>query len=663
VTTRGRTFAGDRRGIEGSVIIPAAASPRAARRRSAASIVLVLTTLFGVQAMRSLVSGAAMFLYEAEEVPAPVAAACVLAPVVLAAGLHRVLVLTAGTRHALVVTACGVACLRFAEQLSASPAADVVLAGACVALWICFLPPAVEGLAPVGGGRGLAFALLAAIAVDTAIKGAFATMDLSWVRDLTGFGLLAALVVVDLVALAACRPGWDGPRPRSAAATPLLAIGPVVAVELLVAQNVGRLTVDAGVAQERAFLVVSAGNAAGLLLVAAVPARVWARAPVGAALVTGAVLAWLSWSRPIGEWALLHQVVLMLLVAHLVSCVAIAVTDGSSPRPPTVWPAAAGVGAGLALVLGHAASHELALPVDRRLLLPLAVLLATVAVVPDRSRAVRPVPGGRAPALRAVAVLAGVVLLAVPLHRAASAGRPGAVPGAGLPLTVMTFNLHHGFDAGGRPSIERVADLIEQVRPDVVALQEVSRAWPVSGSFDMLEWLSRRLDMPYVWGPSVDGVWGNAVLTRLPVAHAETVPMVNNDELRLDRAFTCVDVEAGDGVTVRILATHLHAGWADRAQRLEQIRVLIDAVHRAGTRDVLLLGDLNFRQWDPEFDLLVAAGLTDAYSGSTTRANVRIDYIWTTGALRARNVVVGPGTASDHHPLSAEVFRSVLRTR
>jgi endonuclease/exonuclease/phosphatase family metal-dependent hydrolase len=210
--------------------------------------------------------------------------------------------------------------------------------------------------------------------------------------------------------------------------------------------------------------------------------------------------------------------------------------------------------------------------------------------------------------------------------------------------------------------------MIERWRPDVVALEEVSRAWLVAGSFDMLEWLSRRLDMPYVWGPAVDEVWGNAVLSRLPMSGARTVAMPNNDLIHLDRAFTRVDVEVGGGEVVRLFVTHLHAARQDSARRIAQIEALIDAGARAGANDVVLLGDLNFRQWDPEFELLIGAGLDDAFAefrhasgatngGFTTRANVRIDYIWTTPTLRATDVVIGTEFASDHLPLSATITR------
>ena len=110
----------------------------------------------------------------------------------------------------------------------------------------------------------------------------------------------------------------------------------------------------------------------------------------------------------------------------------------------------------------------------------------------------------------------------------------------------------------GYLAIEEQAKAIEEQRPDVIALQEVSRGRVIDGSFDMLVWLSRRLDMPYIWGPTADSVWGNTILSRYPVANARNLPMPNNSQLRMKRDFITIQLEVGDGRPLTIIATHLH---------------------------------------------------------------------------------------------------------
>ena len=92
-------------------------------------------------------------------------------------------------------------------------------------------------------------------------------------------------------------------------------------------------------------------------------------------------------------------------------------------------------------------------------------------------------------------------MLALPLGYLGFWEEPRSEAAGGLPVRVMSYNLHQGFDTGGSLAIEEQAKVIEEAGPDIVALQEVSRGWVVDGSFDMLVWLSRRLDMPSSGGP------------------------------------------------------------------------------------------------------------------------------------------------------------------
>ena len=74
----------------------------------------------------------------------------------------------------------------------------------------------------------------------------------------------------------------------------------------------------------------------------------------------------------------------------------------------------------------------------------------------------------------------------------------------------------------------------------------------------MLVWLSQRLDMPYVWGPAADSVWGNAILSRYPMSDPLTEPMPNNSQLHLKRSFTSARIDIGNGESLNVIATHLH---------------------------------------------------------------------------------------------------------
>ena len=101
-------------------------------------------------------------------------------------------------------------------------------------------------------------------------------------------------------------------------------------------------------------------------------------------------------------------------------------------------------------------------------------------------------------------------------HKMPPPETPPATRTAG-PLRLMTYNLHQGFDVDGRLDPAGLAEMIELEQPDVVALQEVSRGWLVTGGLDLHAWLRRRLGLAGRFAGTADPQWGNAVLSRLPL--------------------------------------------------------------------------------------------------------------------------------------------------
>ena len=206
--------------------------------------------------------------------------------------------------------------------------------------------------------------------------------------------------------------------------------------------------------------------------------------------------------------------------------------------------------------------------------------------------------------------------------------------------------------------------MIEEQQPDIVALQEVSRGWVIDGSLDMMVWLSQRLDMPYVYGPAVDSVWGNAILSRYPMSGARTVPMPNNSQLQLDRSYTSVRIDVGEGEPLTVIVTHLHNIPGEEHLRVPQVRALLDAWDK-GERTVVL-GDLNAVPGGQAMGLLAEGGLVDAYEASGRKLGEgytassdnlykRIDYIWLSPDLRAVDFSLVGGQASDHLGVVATV--------
>jgi endonuclease/exonuclease/phosphatase family metal-dependent hydrolase len=241
---------------------------------------------------------------------------------------------------------------------------------------------------------------------------------------------------------------------------------------------------------------------------------------------------------------------------------------------------------------------------------------------------------------------------------ALSIGRqPAAKAPAGFPLKVMTYNIHSAYTSAGRQDPEAIAQTIEASSADLITLQEVSRGWLLDGSTDLAAWLSNRLGMRVLFEGTTDPVWGNAILTRLPIIDHGMAPLPLAGTL-LQRGYLWMHIDVGGPVPLLVIATHLHHIEAEHGPRLVQVPVLLRFWN--GSPFTLLMGDMNSEPTYPEMDLIRNAGLIDSWAeaGSGTGLSwpavkpiERIDWVWHTSDLKASEAMNPQSLASDHLPL------------
>ena len=159
-------------------------------------------------------------------------------------------------------------------------------------------------------------------------------------------------------------------------------------------------------------------------------------------------------------------------------------------------------------------------------------------------------------------------------------------------LVIASYNIHRGVGLDRRRDLDRIGAVIAEMQPDVVGLQEVIRE-DATDHRDQAAYLASKLGMEVVMGETrtlLDGgLYGNAVLTRLPVLGSSRCDL----SWRAREPRGCVRVDLGvDGTAVHVF--NCHFGLALRERR-EQFRILArfikDAQSLAGPR--VLLGDFN----------------------------------------------------------------------
>jgi endonuclease/exonuclease/phosphatase family metal-dependent hydrolase len=224
-------------------------------------------------------------------------------------------------------------------------------------------------------------------------------------------------------------------------------------------------------------------------------------------------------------------------------------------------------------------------------------------------------------------------------------------------LRVMTYNIHQGIDNRGYVALEWMAQTIEGENPDIVLLQEVTRSALVNGGIDSIEWLSRRLGMPYHFF-AADRQFGNATLTRLPIVSANAGLLPRNDEA-LNRNYVRVVVQV-DGETITVINTHLD--HMQRDNRMPQVERVIEIW--GGEARTVMGGDLNAQPHSDEINALLAAGMV---SGQDVTGNgaldtfiafdpfLRLDWLFGSPDIRFIQSRVPESIASDHLPVVVEI--------
>ena len=651
---------------------------------------VAITVAFGLETLRAMLSLLVYVLREGygwDAIQVGILALVIFSTGFQAGPLTRRL----GTGATLAIAGGGVGVLRLVAQIwPVYPVVDLGLSIAGAFLFIVFLFAMVEharGKDGVGtAGCGLAFLL--GVSLDTFLMGAFSTWEPFWRFGIGSMWAVTLMVMAQIVCLvyvlgfgslisSPIRPQsqWSNVNPPGIdSSLPWLALGPIIFLQLQVFQNIAGFAAVTGWTLPQAFLGIVISNVVGLLVAALVVSKpscgAWGPALLLGVLLTGTLGIGSSLPNIAAGALIVGQAclsALLIIVFSAFETTGEAADTGTGRQPEQggtqesdAQPSSAFHGIGMvllmALLFGYYASLELEMPFSREMLLPAAGVIVAVAAlwasVSSQPSGISYFPVWRPAAFAAVFAIAPVVMLL-------TWQTPQQVEGNGYPVRVMTYNLHNGFNTDGLLDLEALADVIEDEEADIVALQEVSRGWVINGSADMLLWLSQRLDMPYIYGPSMEHFWGNAILSRFPVTDWGKVDLPPRD-LTLLRQFTWADFALGEGQHLRVIATHFHHPEDGGETRLLQAEALL-SFWNAHPKTVVL-ADLNAEPDSLEITAFRRAGFADALEGVASRATFpsyepaeRIDYILASPDLRLSKPSIPRTRASDHLPVSATV--------
>ena len=226
---------------------------------------------------------------------------------------------------------------------------------------------------------------------------------------------------------------------------------------------------------------------------------------------------------------------------------------------------------------------------------------------------------------------------------------------AGDVVRLMSYNVRNGIGMDDVRNFQRIANVINNTHPDVVAIQEVDSVTARSGKMDVLKEIAERTQMEYQFAPAIDhdgGKYGIGLLSKMKPLRVKRLSLPGREE---QRALLIAEFD-----NYLFGCTHLSLTEEDRINSLNILR----AEAKATGKTFFLAGDFN----DAPNSKFIAELKKDFQIVSTTNQPTwpadqpkdMIDYIITakqenaTYAVRSAKVINEP-LASDHRPILVDV--------
>lgn len=225
-------------------------------------------------------------------------------------------------------------------------------------------------------------------------------------------------------------------------------------------------------------------------------------------------------------------------------------------------------------------------------------------------------------------------------------------------LRTVSYNIRHGAGNDWKVNLEKTADLLRNLSPDIVGLQEVDNGVKRSGSVNQAEALGQQLGMHAAFGKFMDlqgGSYGMGLLSRHPIESVTEVKLPKGNEPRVALA---ARIALPSGQT--IVAVNVHFDWVDDdTYRYAQAEALSKYLNELDV-PYILLGDFNDVR-DSRTLKLLSHNTTEAkkpeerrFTWPSDKPEMEIDFIFGSPAARwsapVCRVLEAPET-SDHCPV------------
>ena len=222
-------------------------------------------------------------------------------------------------------------------------------------------------------------------------------------------------------------------------------------------------------------------------------------------------------------------------------------------------------------------------------------------------------------------------------------------------LKLMSYNIKNANGMDNVCNFQRIANVINNTSPDVVAIQEVDSMTNRSGQKYVLGEIAERTQMHGYFAPAIDydgGKYGIGLLTKQVPLRLQSLPLPGREEAR-----TLILAEFADYI---YCCTHMSLTEEDRMKSLE----LVKAFTSSSTKPLFLAGDMNaepesgfIKELQKDFQIL---SNQKQHTFPAPDPKETIDYIATLkqnakGFAVISAKVINEPMASDHRPILVEL--------
>ncbi len=216
-------------------------------------------------------------------------------------------------------------------------------------------------------------------------------------------------------------------------------------------------------------------------------------------------------------------------------------------------------------------------------------------------------------------------------------------------VKIMTYNVQQGVNESGEFNFKAQLDLIREINPDIIGLQESDTAKINLGNNDVARYFADQLDYYSYGGPKVVmQTFGVALLSRWPITNPTSFYTYGNeDEIGSIHA----EVEVND-ITLNVFVNH-PAGSND--SKMAHTNGMLELA--SDLSNVVLLGDFNWREDHAAYSL-VTQSYTDTWretyptgiddTGLNMSSTIDHVFVSNTFTVTDANYITSPASQTDH---------------